>query len=91
LPEVIAPMRAKLVPITVNTALRYLMASSGFWNWAAAGSATVAAASVRAARENRFMPGLRLKSGCLLRQPSGGDLTRHPRGECTHWRQTLPL
>ena len=27
-----APMRAKWVPMTVNPALRYFTASSGFWN-----------------------------------------------------------
>ncbi len=42
-----APRRLKWAAITVNVALRYLMASSGFWNCAAAGRATAAAAKAR--------------------------------------------
>ena len=38
-PCTMAPMRATWLPITVNALWRYLMASSGFWNCAAAGRA----------------------------------------------------
>ena len=44
-------MRPKWAAITVRAALRYFTASSGFWNWAMAGTDSVdtTAASVREA------------------------------------------
>jgi hypothetical protein len=48
-------MRPKWLAITNMPLWRYLTASSGFWNCAAAGSEKAAAAKVRAARRGRFM------------------------------------
>jgi hypothetical protein len=72
-PLAMAPMRPKWAAITVKAPWRYLMASSGFWNWAAAGRAAARPATVAIARRRRFIRE-------VLRCLEGGERTGTTRG-----------
>ena len=66
-PLAMAPMRPKCEAITVKLALRYLMASSGFWNCAWAGAASVAAAMARERYQLDFCdPRAQLPGGAVI-------------------------
>src|SRR4051794_31485584 len=83
LPWTIAPMRPKCVDITVNTDLRYLIASSGLANCAAAGSAVIRPATAAAAHISFFIEDLRER---WLSKSRGrlGDVARTNAGKCTY-------
>ncbi|GAB1434190.1 hypothetical protein MASR2M32_04010 [Sphaerotilus sulfidivorans] len=54
----------------MKLALRYLIASSGFWNWALAGRAASRPVAVHRARQRRFI-GRVLRSDMEIRRDPG--------------------